>query len=499
MKRLIAVLMVFATLMSAGISVGAEEGALCSVTVNGESISVHAGKTLFAVCEGLGKQLVYAEVTDSDGTVELVTDPAFVVEADMTLRVLAVSLVMESAAEVRQVLPSGVRFLTRLSQNYLNLVSEDDKIKEIKIGTLIRPVDLLEDGVLTHPTGKELCLDVPATPDAPYQKDGDALLFAGSVVSVKEKNHSRLFAGRGYMSVTLTDGKTATVYASGTLPTGAYGCLAAELLRDETVELTDLAKGFFKDVANTMYTTDLAALDVLAIGDSLFDGDFLRGHEQWIGLLGRQCAWNLTNLGRDGWTVAYNPEAYEDSAKVRQSMYHNLFNNSKYRYGGDGSYSRGVPYGKEGSDVDVILLEGGTNDYGWGIPLGDVDSQDGGTLLGAWNLMIEKLLTDYPNATIILVTSWHNTGTRQKDGASRMDFVADGMKAIYEAHYASNERVRLIDAGDPAVTGINMSDNRFRAQYSKSVKDVNHLNAEGMKMMADAMLPLLWETLCKVK
>ena len=32
-----------------------------------------------------------------------------------------------------------------------------------------------------------------------------------------------------------------------------------------------------------------------------------------------------------------------------------------------------------------------------------------------------------------------------------------------------------------------------------SGKVVNHLNAEGMKMMADAMLPLLWETLCGVR
>ena len=59
---------------------------------------------------------------------------------------------------------------------------------------------------------------------------------------------------------------------------------------------------------------DLKGLSVLAIGDSLFDGDFLEGRQQWIALMSKACGWNLTNLGRDGWTAAYNPEAYADPA-----------------------------------------------------------------------------------------------------------------------------------------------------------------------------------------
>lgn len=499
MKRWIAWLMTVATLLSAMLTVGAETAQRCAVTVNGQALTLAAGTTLGEGLAASGRQLVYAEVTKASGEAVTVTDPAYVPEDGDTVRAVGLAIEMESDAEVRQVLPSGVRFLTRVSLSDLADLQADEQIQSVSFGTLIRPFDTLEEGeALTRSEG-EVCLDVKVSAEHPYRTSATELFLAGSVVSVKEQNHSRRFAGRGYAEVTLTNGQTVTVYASGTLPVGAYGVLAAELLGDETVTLTDPAKEFFKDVATTMYKTDLEGLGVLAIGDSLFDGDFLRGHEQWIGILSRACDWDFTNLGHDGWTVAYNPEAYEDPTKVRQSMYDNLFNNPDYRYGKDGSYTRGDPYGKEGDAVDVILMEGGTNDFGWGIPLGEVDSRDGGTLLGAWNLMIEKLLVDYPNATIILVTSWHREGTRASDGASRMDFVADGMKAIYEAHYKDNERIKLIDAGDPELTGIKMAREMFRYQYSKSTKDYNHLNAEGMKMMADAMLPLLWETLCKVR
>ena len=170
-------------------------------------------------------------------------------------------------------------------------------------------------------------------------------------------------------------------------------------------------------------------------------------------------------------------------------MYNKLMNDANYRFGGAGQYNTGDAAKRSASDVDLIFLEGGWNDYGWNIPLGTADSRDGGTYMGAVNLMVEKLLKDYPNAKVVLVTAWHTSGTRA-DGAHRMDFISDGMKAVLEANYKNNERVYLIDAGDPDVSGVHMSDAAWFAKYAI---DNPHLNAEGMKIMADSMLPLIHE------
>ena len=234
---------------------------------------------------------------------------------------------------------------------------------------------------------------------------------------------------------------------------------------------------------------DLQDTNVLAIGDSLFGGHSLADGEQWLEILAKQCKWNLTNLGANGWTVAYNPGAYADPAQVRSSMYNKLMTDANYKFGTTSSfYQYGNTTGKTAADVDIIFLEGGWNDFGWGLPLGTASDTDGSTYMGAVNSMVKTLLTTYPNAKVVLLTSWHTEGTRA-DGASRMDFVANGMKAVYNTNYATNERVYIVDAGDPAVSGIHMTDSEWAAEYAM---DAAHLNAEGMKIMANSMLPIIW-------
>ena len=150
-------------------------------------------------------------------------------------------------------------------------------------------------------------------------------------------------------------------------------------------------------------------------------------------------------------------------------------------------------YDTYAEDVDLILLEGGTNDYGWGLPLGAVGDTGVDSLYGAYNTMVEGLLEKYPNAKIVLVTSWHSRETG--GGRSRMDYVANAMKDVKKTNYADNDRVLLLDAGDSDVSGIYMSDKAFRICYSKSANDLNHLNALGMKVMANNMFFELWKLL----
>ena len=235
--------------------------------------------------------------------------------------------------------------------------------------------------------------------------------------------------------------------------------------------------------------TTLRGIDVLAIGDSLFGGHSLPAGKQWLELLATQYDWNLTNLGVNGWTVAYNPGAYADQSKVRTSMYDKLMNDSKFKFGTKESmyYSYGNPSGNA-EDVDLIFLEGGWNDYGHGLPLGTATDTGGSTYMGAVNSMVAKLLETYPNARVVLITSWHTSGVRA-DGAKRMDFVADGMKAVVAANYADNDRVALIDAGNPTVTGVLMGNEEWASEYAM---DAAHLNEKGMAFMAEKMPNLIW-------
>ena len=230
-------------------------------------------------------------------------------------------------------------------------------------------------------------------------------------------------------------------------------------------------------------------LNVLALGDSLFNGSTESGYEkQWLALLAKKNDWNLTNLGWSGATVACNPEA--DSVSVPKSIYYQLFNNPDYCYGTTSETTIHYTYGDcsgGAESVDIVFLEGGVNDW-HNIPLGTVDSTDPSNLYGARHLIVERLLEQYPNAKIVLVTTWYVQATRS-DGGERMDFVANSIYEMYNEFYAENDRVCILDAGNPVVSGVDMSDNSWRAQYCP--EDLSHLNDAGMEFVANALDPLI--------
>ncbi|MBQ9784542.1 MAG: SGNH/GDSL hydrolase family protein [Clostridia bacterium] len=419
----------------------------------------------------------------------IVTDPAAVPDGATVYKLNLYS----RAAELRCVWPSGVRFVTSVSKSQMDDLLACDAVASVEIGTRILPADLLDDDGLMQST---LAVDVPATVGMWYKTYSTSYQFAGSLTDIKEANYTRELVGVGYARVTLTSGEVITVCADAPA-SGSFALLAEDHLY-EGGRIGEAERTYFEGIAALAWAGDsenLQELNVLAIGDSLFDGDYLAGKEQWIGLLATECKWNFTNLGHDGWTVAYNPGVYAEGQNVRNSMYDYLFNHGDiYRFGGsNASHYRGKLYDKTPADVDLILLEGGVNDYGWGIPLGTVNDTDGSTLLGAWRLIIDKLLVDYPNAKIVFVTSWYVEGHKTVNGEerSRMDYVCHGVKELFETYYADEARFTVVDAGDPAVSGIDMASIDFRDSYSKSTTDSNHLNERGMKMMAHFMREVL--------
>ncbi len=243
---------------------------------------------------------------------------------------------------------------------------------------------------------------------------------------------------------------------------------------------------------------DMQGLNVLAMGDSLFYGSQTTiGEKQWINLLGNRFNWNLTNLGIGGATISWQPDRLINGASIANvSMYDRLFNHfDTYNFGSDNSddsryYNCGTPSGAP-ADVDIILLQAGSNDYGPKVqaPVGTVDSTDHTTFLGAWRLVVDKLLELYPNATVVMMTAWENGNQGREDNANAIEFTSS-VATLYDAVYKENARVKFIDSGDPEVSGVDMRNANFKNNYAY---DSFHLNDAGMALMAEAMIPYLHE------
>ncbi len=427
-------------------------------------------------------------------------------------------------ASVRLDAHAGLRFATYINQEKINAVhakAERGEIAGYRIGTLItldsyRRIagggtrEALEALAERGNRGKTY-IDVEATYNVWFDhakagltaSDGEAV-FAGTITDIMDAHLSVPMYGVGYVEIYTLAGKTAAVYGAGHTASVAEKAqtILDGVLSGYTEEEIALLNGFVNGHVPTAREQQIEALrgmNVLALGDSLFYGaQTTIGEKQWLNRLGKEASWHLTNLGIGGMTVSLTPN---NATAPRDSMYDRMFNTDDFVYGtkNERYYNSGNPSGNP-EDVELILLEGGCNDYGSAIaaPLGTVDSRDSGTYLGAWNLITERLLAAYPNAKLVFVTTWNLGGSQDRsagagDNLTSMEF-SRSIITLYNEKYASNSRVALIDAGDPAVSGVDMNNTTWRNTYSY---DNYHLNDEGMKLMAERMLPLIWEIMRK--
>ncbi len=497
------VILLFLSLLP--VSAVAASGSATLVTVDGVAHSADGTLTLSQE----GKQLVYAEVTHADGSVELLYTESISVQEGDSITTHYLTLSPFGSPQARICSPTGLRFVTEMNTAEWESVKSDGNVKKTELGTLISPMDLVEGkGALDHAhMGEGECLDVAASRYKLY--DADTLrgktYFAGSIVHIKTENYNRTFAGIGYVRITMKDGTVRLLYASdpadlASLPSSTIAVAAIYQLEAEglsTAEKTVLRtyKNAYNGAMETLYAKDLAGLNVLAIGDSLFYGaNETVGDRVWVNALGKEYGWNLTNLGLGDATVSYDP----DRTATNASMYGLLMSDPAYAWGSTDArfYQSGSPSGNA-ADVDLILLEGGSNDYGTKVqaPRGEIGSRDPATFLGAWTLMTEALLERYPNATVVFVTAWKNVDQAREDGAGAADYTSS-VVLLYNSLYGSDPRVKLINAGEPTVSGVQMvnadgtRNNTFINQYAY---DAFHLNNLGMELMADHMREPLWE------
>lgn len=217
-----------------------------------------------------------------------------------------------------------------------------------------------------------------------------------------------------------------------------------------------------EETTESAYTESiLNGLTINALGDSYFDGQGLdQKTEVWLGLLASEYKLRMNNYGKGGSTVSN----YVTDKKPMCVRYADMPNNN----------------------ADIILLEGGRNDFNKGVPIGTTDSRDTKTFSGALNVIIDGLKEKYPNAMIVCISNWNFPGT-SASGLKYTDY-AGAMENVAEA-----QGVYFIKACDPDVSGINMNSEVFRTAYCIKASDISHLNAKGMKIAFEHFAPILEE------
>ncbi|MBP3423145.1 MAG: hypothetical protein J6K86_05205 [Clostridia bacterium] len=135
---------------------------------------------------------------------------------NITLTALEIDFRLEEGAAIRvgaTAETSGIRFTTLLKETDLNTLKGYIGEGSVSYGTLILPYDYLDAG--EGPNLEEFTPGVDiikiSSTYAETNNDGD-IVYRGAMQKLYEENYGRLFAGRGYMEITLEGGKTIRVY-----------------------------------------------------------------------------------------------------------------------------------------------------------------------------------------------------------------------------------------------------------------------------------------------
>ena len=82
--------------------------------------------------------------------------------------------------------------------------------------------------------------------------------------------------------------------------------------------------------------------------------------------------------------------------------------------------------------LDIIIVQGASNDWSHNIPVGETDSRDPETAMGALNVILDTLEDTHPEATLVCFTPWISNGTKNDLGLETSDY-RDAMIALCQA------------------------------------------------------------------
>lgn len=141
-------------------------------------------------------------------------------------------------------------------------------------------------------------------------------------------------------------------------------------------------------------------------------------------------------------------------------------------------------------DADVIVVFGGTNDFGHGdAPFGNLDDRGEDTFCGAMHCLLQKLIIRYPHAQLVVMTPLHRegeeylaSGDRGKPRQAKLEAYVDAIIAIsgyYGVPVLDLFRTCSMQPGVPLVKEMFMPDGL-------------HPNDAGHRRLADRMIGFLF-------
>lgn len=193
---------------------------------------------------------------------------------------------------------------------------------------------------------------------------------------------------------------------------------------------------------------ELCGIRMYALGDSYFAGAEIDRTLVWPSLLALKYQMNFQNYGIGGSTISNYTTEHNPMVDRLSKM------------------SRISP--------DIVIFEGGRNDFSMVTPLGDKDSHDTKTFRGAIRVCIEKMHETYPNALIICVTNWNFPGNH---GITDSFGYAKAFKETADSY----DYAICINATDRNLIPVDAADENFRTEFFIKPTDISHLNKEGMR------------------
>lgn len=143
-----------------------------------------------------------------------------------------------------------------------------------------------------------------------------------------------------------------------------------------------------------------------------------------------------------------------------------------------------VRYTEMDDEADIVVVFGGTNDYGHGnAPIGQFSDRVNTTYYGACHVLMQGLIEKYPEALIVFMTPLHRTTEDEPSMGNGLPLKAyvDIIKEVAE-YYA----IPVLDLY--SVSGIQPRVEVLREKYCP---DGLHPNGEGHKLIASRLAGFL--------
>lgn len=140
--------------------------------------------------------------------------------------------------------------------------------------------------------------------------------------------------------------------------------------------------------------------------------------------------------------------------------------------------------GQMDDDADVVVVFGGTNDYGHGnAPLGKFEDRTADTFYGALHTLCISLIEKYPTSKIVIATPLHRTNELLPTAPDKLP-----LKSYVEAIRETAEYYSLPVLDLFKISGIQPNVQLLKMMY---MPDGLHPNDDGYKILAKTIISFL--------